>query len=365
MAQLDLSGGPIRLDVPDTADRYYVLQFVDAWTNNIAYIGTRATGNSAGSFLIVPPGWSGESDLPIVRASTAIVSIVGRFACTGPDDIPAVTAIQDAVVLERTTPERELAGIPQPTDDAPDDATLFWTQARLWSTAFPPASQEVETADRFAPLLADAGSAAAATGFAAGVEALENASKSGHAPVFDGWTIGLHTFDYNSYALGLGTIDDPNWKIADANERLLVRAIACRLGLWGNHAYEAVYAQAFTDYDGAPLTGDAVYTITIPSPPPVGAFWSITLYDIPNYYLVDNPIDRYSIGDRTAGIRYQDDGSITLTIARDEPTDATARANWLPAPDAAFRLVFRLYMPGEPILTGTWSYPRIRRVTAG
>jgi hypothetical protein len=48
IAALDLSAGPLVLHVPDTGDRYYVLQFVDAWTNNFAYIGQRATGSVAG-----------------------------------------------------------------------------------------------------------------------------------------------------------------------------------------------------------------------------------------------------------------------------------------------------------------------------
>ena len=60
IAQLDLKGGPVLLRVPDAAGRYYVLQFIDAWTNNFAYVGRRATGTGAGSFLIVPPGWPGQ-----------------------------------------------------------------------------------------------------------------------------------------------------------------------------------------------------------------------------------------------------------------------------------------------------------------
>ena len=59
-AQLDLSGGPIRLHVPDTDGRYYVLQFVDAWTNNFAYVGTRGTGTAEGEFVLLPPSWTGE-----------------------------------------------------------------------------------------------------------------------------------------------------------------------------------------------------------------------------------------------------------------------------------------------------------------
>ena len=61
MAQLDLSVGPVALHVPDTAGRYYVLQFVDAWTNNFAYVGHRATGTGEGDFLLVPPGWDGAA----------------------------------------------------------------------------------------------------------------------------------------------------------------------------------------------------------------------------------------------------------------------------------------------------------------
>jgi hypothetical protein len=60
IAQVDVSGGPALLRVPDTAGRYYVLQFVDAWTNNFAYVGRRATGTAAGSFLLTPPRWDGN-----------------------------------------------------------------------------------------------------------------------------------------------------------------------------------------------------------------------------------------------------------------------------------------------------------------
>ena len=101
MAQLDLSAGPVRLHVPDTAGRYYVLQFVDAWTNNFAYVGHRATGTSAGDFLIVAPGWSGTvaDGVTVIHSPTRVASIVGRWACAGEADLPAVYALQDATTL--------------------------------------------------------------------------------------------------------------------------------------------------------------------------------------------------------------------------------------------------------------------------
>ena len=153
MAQLDLSVGPLRLEVPDTGGRYYVLQFVDAWTNNIAYVGTRATGNDAGRFAIVPPGWDGElpDGLTAIQASTNVLSIVGRFACTGPADIPAVNALQDAVVLEPLDADApRAAGLPAVADVS--DELVFWEQARSWSRAFPAPAQDAPYGERYAPL---------------------------------------------------------------------------------------------------------------------------------------------------------------------------------------------------------------------
>ena len=199
-------------------------------------------------------------------------------------------------------------------------------------------------------------------GTSQGEATIEQVSRHGKSPVINGWTVGLHLFDYNLYALGLGTRDEDAWKILDPTQRIVERAVACRVGLWGNHGYEAVYAQAFTDVEGNPLDGANRYTMTFPEAPPVGAFWSITMYDIPRYFLVENSIDRYSIGDRTAGIHYAADKSLILTIGHDEPADPDARVNWLPAPPERFRLVFRLYIPGPSILDGSYDFPAVTAV---
>ena len=244
----------------------------------------------------------------------------------------------------------------------------------MLSQRFPEVPEDAGYAARFAPLGVTAddspyidadpsSSAALRAGLAVGREKMEALGRHGKAPVVNGWTVGLHMFDYNLYALGPGTIDTPEWKMDyPADTRFALRAVADRLGLWGNNGYEAVYCQAFTDIAGQPLVGSSTYTMTFPEPPPVGAFWSITMYSIPDYYLVDNPIGRYSIGDRTAGIRHADDGSLTLTISHSEPDDPVATANWLPAPNERFRLVFRLYIPGQPIINGSYEFPPIETI---
>ena len=101
IAQLDLGAGPLLLDVPAAGDRYHVLQFVDAWTDNFAYVGTRATGNGPGRYLLTPPDWDGEVPAGTTRIAvpTRVATIVGRWACDGPADLPAVARLQEQLRL--------------------------------------------------------------------------------------------------------------------------------------------------------------------------------------------------------------------------------------------------------------------------
>src|SRR5690349_17566919 len=127
IANVDVSGGPVRLEVPDSAGRYYVLQFVDAWTNNFAYVGRRATGTGAGTFLLVGPDWSGD-DPNVIRFPTTVASIVGRWAVDGEEDLPAVARLQAALTL---TPSGAGAGVPAPAPGVPEEV-LFFERLRVW-----------------------------------------------------------------------------------------------------------------------------------------------------------------------------------------------------------------------------------------
>jgi hypothetical protein len=361
IAQLDVSGGPVRLDVPDAHGRYYVLQFIDAWTNNFAYVGHRATGTGAGSFLLVAPDWQGDAAETVIRCPTTIATIVGRWAVAGEDDLPAVRALQAGLTLTPTAGGR---GLPQP-DPAVPEQLRFLEQLRTWMQAFPPASRDVAYQERFAPigLLGEAYTqpdAELAAGLAAGRERMEAALE--HAGDADaGWHVDNHMFDYNLDFFEVGAIDAPEWKITDPERRLLVRALAARGGLWGNHAYEAAYSMTYKDAAGELLQGDRHYALRFETQPPVAAFWSVTMYSLPDFYLVENPLGRYSIGDRTPGLRYGDDGSLTLTIQHDEPGDT---ANWLPAPAGRFRPILRMYEPEASVLDGSYRLPPITRVSA-
>ncbi|MGW5864195.1 DUF1254 domain-containing protein [Streptomyces sp. NPDC055239] len=377
IAQLDLSGGALLLTVPDTGDRYYVLQFVDAWTNNFAYVGRRATGTGAASYLLTPPGWDEEVPLGATRiaAPTEVATVIGRWACTGQDDVAAVQALQEDTLLEPYwTASGEARGLPTHTyipDDEPE--LLFYEKLRIRMAAFPPAQADLTYQQRFARLgLLDAQSPytqpapdlaeALRAGFAAGKEKIEQTSTT-HADSAEqnGWKLSYHAFDYNADHFEVGTLKNPQWICADRELGRMLRATTAHAALWGKHGYEAAYAMAWEDGDGSPLEGEQSYTLRFEKPPPVDAFWSVTVYDLPDRHLVANPADRYSVGDRTPGLSYDDDGSLTLRLQPQRPTDDKTAANWLPTPAGRFRPVLRMYTPRAAIFDGTYELPPIRR----
>lgn len=375
MAQLDLGVGPVLLEVPDTAGRYYVLQFVDAWTNNFAYVGHRATGTGAGRFLIVPPGWEGETpaDATRITAPTLIVSIVGRWACGGADDLPAVHTLQDATQLTQLDPAAVAPGLPA-VDSTIAPGLHFLEKLRLYSRAYPPAERDAPALAALAPLgLTDAGagpygsmdperarSLAAAIAEAQGK--LVQFLRSGQVEMSNGWQLPFHAFDYNEDFFEVGTLNEPAYTSMNPGERYLRRAAAALGGLWGNHAYEAAYAPVYEDADGQQLNGGNDYVLHLSPTPPVDAFWSLTMYSVPDFYLVENEIDRYSLGDRTEGLEYEADGSLKIYLGSTRPSDPRKAVNWLPAPTGDFRPMMRMYEPAAEIIDGSYAMPAIVRL---
>jgi hypothetical protein len=379
IALCDVRSGPLVLRVPDTADRYYVLQFVDAWTNNFAYIGRRATCTAEGHYLLAPHDYAGEvpEGMPVVCAPSGVFAIVGRLAVDGQADLPAAHALQDQFTLTPLSVHQggeapaPVPGVPQ-ADARVGDELKWWESFRVALAAFPPPAAD-------APLLAlgeKLGLTAAESPYVnpdpalmsilvAGQQAAENKIeelvKTAAKPL-NGWQNTLHVFDYNLDYFELGALNDPRWMIADRKTAYVTRTVAARAGLWGNHGYEAVYQIVYVDADNRPLDSEGKYELTLPTPPPVDAFWSLTMYDADQFYLVANPINRYSIGDRTPGLRYGDDGSLTIYVQKDSP-GPDKESNWLPAPQSGpFRPIMRLYQPGQPILDGSYVLPAIERV---
>lgn len=222
IANLDVSGRPVTLEVPDSHGRYYVMQFVDVWTNNFAYVGHRATGAEAGSYLLVAPVWSGETDgeVAVIRLPTTVATIVGRWAVDGEADMPNVQVLQDALRLTATGPSR---GLPEPHPTVPEDLKFF-EQRRVYMAAFPPAGRDLAYQQRFETLglfAAESPYVDAAPGLAAslrdvlaaGREALESFLSGSSSPEQNGWNLTYHIFDYNLDFFEVGALDDDRWKL--------------------------------------------------------------------------------------------------------------------------------------------------------
>jgi hypothetical protein len=135
-------------------------------------------------------------------------------------------------------------------------------------------------------------------------------------------------------------------------------------GIIPNVPKQAFYGQWTKDGEGNMMDGSKFkYTFTFPKGqlPPVRFFWSLTMYDLGTRLLVDNPIDRYSIGDRTEGLKYGADGSLTLYVQKDSP-GADKESNWLPAPAGPMSIISRMYGPKDEILDGKYKFPDPRLV---
>ncbi|PSL48302.1 uncharacterized protein DUF1214 [Chitinophaga niastensis] len=137
------------------------------------------------------------------------------------------------------------------------------------------------------------------------------------------------------------------------------RALGAAAGLFGNTKEEAIYVGIRSDKNGNFLEGKNNYIIRFPKgqTPPNKYFWSITLYELPSRFLVKNPINRYSIGDRTSGPKYDPNGDLTLYLQHYPPAK-DKEPNWLPTPQGSFYYLIRIYGPGKEILNGEWKAPQ-------
>ena len=156
----------------------------------------------------------------------------------------------------------------------------------------------------------------------------------------------------------------PPPEIGRYGDNFLFRAADQSLaGIACNDPAEGVYLVAFTDANGDTFKGDAGYQLHFDADgmPPVDSFWSLGMYG-PDLNLVANPIDRFSIGDRTHGLVIDEDGGLTIRLQAERP-DADDEANWLPSPASdGWFVILRMYLPHPEVIEGAWACPAVTRV---
>ncbi len=358
-AVLDLRAEPMVLSVPAVPDgRYYSFQLIDLFTHNIGYVGTRATGSQPGSYLIAGPHWFAEPPAGIdgvIRSESSIVVALGRTEVAGAADIPAVEALQAGYSLK---PLSAFVGEPPPAASPPYDIPVF-SQERADSPAFLEYLafllnqaqlhySEVEMTARFLSLRNRLGDPATRQAVQKGIDSGREKIAAAADQIGEqrnGWTIITGLFGNREAMQG----------------KYLTRAAAARFGLWGNDEAEAYYPTANFDSEGERLDGAKHrYELRFPADrmPDVDGFWSLTMYELPSQLMVANPIDRYSVGDRSEGLAYAVDGSLTLYLQADSP-GADKESNWLPAPNGPFSITLRMYVPTAAALAGPYAPPPI------
>jgi len=366
----DLRAEPLVFTVPAVEDgRYYSLQFIDMYTFNFAYVGSRATGNKAGNFLLAGPNWKGETPpgiKEIIRSETDFVFVLYRTQLLDPDDIENVKKVQagykvqplSAFLGEPAPPPAPEVGFIKPLTPDQERTSLRFFDVLNFLLQFAPVDpSETELRARFAKLGIGGGKDFDTSKLPPDIQ---KALQEGMA---DAWR------EFGEYKKT--EIDTGKRPAADAfgtrnylKNDYMARMSGAVLGIYGNSKQEALYPAYFADaYGEVPDGSKHRYKLRFAPGklPPVNAFWSVTMYELPASLLYANPINRYLINSpMLPNLKRDADGGITLYVQHESP-GADKEANWLPAPSGPFLAIMRLYWPKQEALGGTWGQPPLER----
>jgi hypothetical protein len=367
MVWLDLKKEPVLIHVPDSNGRFYLLQFMDAWTETFADPGKRTTGTAEAWFAFAGPGWNGKLPDNVTRydAPTNIVWLLGRTQTNGASDYDNVHAFQRGMRIMPLSAypngEQKLGSalaFGKSGDVTPPDQVKAMTPVEFF-IAFAQAMKANPPHPADTAMVADL----ARIGIVPGqdfdpskltpeqLQAVNEGARAASARL-EGFA-------------GKSSQSKPGWNTFIRNvgrygTDYVSRAITARLALGANPPEDAIYLSNFADSSGQPLNGSMRYRMRFDKGqlPPVLAFWSLTAYDKEGYFIA-NSLNRYAIGDRDP-LKFNPDGSLDLYIQSQDP-GPDHESNWLPSGDGPFNLIIRLYWPQQAILKGTWQPPALER----
>jgi hypothetical protein len=366
-AWLDLTQEPMVLSVPDTHGRYYVMPFMDAWTNVFASVGHRTHGAKAGEYILAGPGWQGEvpEGVSKIEAPTNMVWTIGRIQTNGKADMANVIALQQGFSFTPLNSylqgERQagvaITSMPAKTDHDPYSELESLSGAAYFSLLSTLMSQQPPSAD-------DAEILASLEGLGVSADSPRSVDQFN---LFERYLLQVAvdlTHSKIKQELAKGQPLENGWgilrdTIGDYGTNYAIRAGVAMIGLGALTPAEAVYPNTRYDSQMRLLSGENRYRIHFEANeiPPVDAFWSLTMYDEKGF-MIENAINRYNIGDRDPLV-YNTDGSLDIIIQHEMPK--AGRANWLPAAEKIFELTLRTYAPKAPILNGDWPLPVVER----
>ncbi|MFC1834472.1 DUF1254 domain-containing protein [Thermodesulfobacteriota bacterium] len=371
LAFLDLSAEPIVLSVPPTGDRWWIMQIIDSWNDVPAAPGSRTHGGKGGTFALVGPDWKGElpTGLEEILVDSNLVFLAGRTYTGGKDDYATVRKIQDQYKLiplsqwknagTKYTPPVGVPVKPNVDTKTPIPTQVFKLSAgqffgRLCELLVGNPARKAD-----APVMGNLAKLGIKPGAKFKIDAFDAGTRKA---IDEGVAAAQQAIREEQPKLG-ETVN--GWQISRDlgryGTKYLYRATWTFFGVGGNLVEDALYPFSVVDSDGKKLDGMNQYVLRFAKDqvPPVDAFWSLTLYD-KDTYLVDNPLNRYALGDRS-NMKPNPDGSLTIYIQSESP-GADKEANWLPAPKSGpFQLALRMYVPKKQVIDGTWKPPAVEK----
>ena len=372
-AFISMKEGPWAFEMPANNKRYELMPFMDAWTNVFASPGTRTSGNQGATYLLAGPEWNGQvpKGMTLLKSPTDMVWLIGRTQTNGTADFATVHELQNRLRLSKW---------PQPPDslsastDSKRDAQPSWqvsTEPSLTPVAQMKALNTTEFFNRLMKLMVSNPPSPEDAPLLARLAQLE--IKPGQA---------VHLSGSNALSFSLGRwianqrvmkalntkAQDGSWSYPPLNlgrygTDYNTRAAVAMVGLGANLPEDAMYPNTVLDHQGQALNGKHRYRLHFAANalPPVKAFWSITAYGA-DEFLIDNPMQRFAIGDRDPLV-FNADGSLDLWVQATPPSQKEAAANWLPVQmGAPFLLNARLYWPEDKALNGQWKMPVVERL---
>ncbi|MCS6846034.1 MAG: DUF1254 domain-containing protein [Caldilineales bacterium] len=323
-AFLDLRKEPIILVIPPMGDRHFWVPVSDLRHDHDASLSWDTIGARGGAYALCPPGWQGVLPKGVQRVDvgTPIVWTLPRIAVNGEADLPAALELQKQfrlVPLSQwgattvTRPQPDAADFPRFTRHEHTDARAYFTTLnkvlRLAARLCNPADAVMAAWMR--ELKLDPASSFDWDQLSPEAQrGLERAAADAHQIIADRMPRAVAIVN--------------NWQVVRLEPRIsgdpLLAAAAAMLGLMWNPAKISTYDIAFLDGTGAPLDGNNRYVLRFAPPPPVEAFWSVSMYSAESGIFVSNKINRYSLGDRTPGLRVR-----RGRLARDLPAGRRAR----------------------------------------
>ncbi len=356
-AWVDLRSEPWVLVMPPVdANRYYTSQWDDLWAYVLDSPGSVIDGQGGGTYLIASIDWKGntpEGVKRVIRGDSYFLGTLTRTGADGPNDLVNVQKVQAGYklmplheYLKQAAPEaaKSVDWIPFATGDEKTINAFKYVNFTLPFTI--PNAMDKPALDSMALL-----------GIAPGMPwdtikftvATKKAIKAGLADAMK---------ELAAYQAKAKSGELFNTREA-LKTNYIARTFGVIEGIFGNYASQATYIAWHTDTDGNQInTANASYKVTFKKgeTPPAKYFWSITMYNMPQRFLVANPINRYSIGSRSSQLKTNANGSIDIYISKTSPGKAL-ESNWLPAPDGEPFIIMRVYGPGQTVLDGTYKLP--------